>query len=146
MKKYFAFISTFLASALLWADEVATETAAAVDTAAAEAAPAAEGAAKQPGLFGNPLIMMLILLAAMYFLMIAPQRKQKKQREQMMAALKEGDRIMTQSGVYGTIKKIKEESIRLQIDDQTKTTIELSKNAIAMVVNPPETEKAEEKK
>lgn len=143
MKKYFAFISTFLASALLWADEVATETAAAVDTAAAEAAPAAEGAAKQPGLFGNPLIMMLILLAAMYFLMIAPQRKQKKQREQMMAALKEGDRIMTQSGVYGTIKKIKEESIRLQIDDQTKTTIELSKNAIAMVVKEEETKPAE---
>lgn len=143
MKKYFAFISTFLASALLWADEVATETAAAVDTAAAEAAPAAEGAAKQPGLLGNPLIMMLILLAAMYFLMIAPQRKQKKQREQMMAALKEGDRIMTQSGVYGTIKKIKEESIRLQIDDQTKTTIELSKNAIAMVVKEEETKPAE---
>jgi len=143
MKKYFAFISTFLTSALLWADEVATETAAAVDTAAAEAAPAAEGAAKQPGLFGNPLIMMLILLAAMYFLMIAPQRKQKKQREQMMAALKEGDRIMTQSGVYGTIKKIKEESIRLQIDDQTKTTIELSKNAIAMVVKEEETKPAE---
>lgn len=143
MKKYFAFISTFLTSALLWADEVATETAAAVDTAAAEAAPAAEGAVKQPGLFGNPLIMMLILLAAMYFLMIAPQRKQKKQREQMMAALKEGDRIMTQSGVYGTIKKIKEESIRLQIDDQTKTTIELSKNAIAMVVKEEETKPAE---
>lgn len=143
MKKYFAFISTFLASALLWADEVATSSAAAVDTAAAEAAPAAEGAAKQPGLFGNPLIMMLILLAAMYFLMIAPQRKQKKQREQMMAALKEGDRIMTQSGVYGTIKKIKEESIRLQIDDQTKTTIELSKNAIAMVVKEEETKPAE---
>ncbi len=130
-------------SALLWADEAATEAAAAVDTAAAEAAPAAEGAAKQPGLFGNPLIMMLILLAAMYFLMIAPQRKQKKQREQMMAALKDGDRIMTQSGVYGTIKKIKEESIRLQIDDQTKTTIEISKNAIAMVVKEEEAKPAE---
>lgn len=143
MKKYFAFVSTILMSALAWADEVATETAAAATTAAAEAAPAAEGAAKQPGLFGNPLIMMLILLAAMYFLMIAPQRKQKKQREQMMAALKEGDRIMTQSGVYGTIKKIKEESIRLQIDDQTKTTIEITKNAIAMVVK--EEEKPAEK-
>lgn len=130
-------------SALAWADEVATETAAAADAAAAEAAPAAQEAAKQPGLFGNPLIMMLILLAAMYFLMIAPQRKQKKQREQMMAALKEGDRIMTQSGVYGTIKKIKEESVRLQIDDQTKTTIEITKNAVAMVVKTEEEKPAE---
>ena len=138
-------MSVLTASALAWADEVATEAAAAVDTAAAEAGPAAQEAAKQPGGM-NPIFMMVILLVAMYFLMIAPQRKQKKQREQMMAALKEGDRVMTQSGVYGTVKKIKEDSIRLQIDDQNKTTIELTKNAIAMVVNPPEETKAEEKK
>ncbi|MBR5902489.1 preprotein translocase subunit YajC [bacterium] len=144
MKKHLTMISVFLASALAWADEVATEAAAAADTAAAEAGPAAQEAAKQSGGM-NPLFMMVILLVAMYFLMIAPQRKQKKQREQMMAALKEGDRIMTQSGLYGVVKKIKDESVRLMIDDQTKTTIEISKNAIAMVINPPE-EKPEEKK
>lgn len=129
-------------SALAWADEVATEAAAAVETAAAEAGPAAQEAPKQSGGL-NPIFMMLILLAAMYFLMIAPQRKQKKQREQMMAALKEGDRIMTQSGVYGTIKKIKEDSIRLQIDDQTKTTIEITKNAVAMIAKAEEEKPAE---
>ena len=145
MKNFLTMMSVFAASALAWADDVATEAAAAVDTAAAEAGPAAQEAAKQPGGM-NPIFMMVILLVAMYFLMIAPQRKQKKQREQMMAALKEGDRVMTQSGVYGTVKKIKEDSIRLQIDDQNKTTIELTKNAIAMVVNPPEETKAEEKK
>ena len=138
-------MSVLTASALAWADEVATEAAAAVDTATAEAGPAAQEAAKQPGGM-NPIFMMVILLVAMYFLMIAPQRKQKKQREQMMAALKEGDRIMTQSGVYGTVRKIKEDSVRLMIDDQNKTTIEISKNAVAMVINPPEAEKAEEKK
>ncbi|MBR5624308.1 preprotein translocase subunit YajC [bacterium] len=145
MKNYLTIMSVFLASALAWADEVATEAAAAVDTAAAEAGPATTEAAKQSGGM-NPLFMMIILLVAMYFLMIAPQRKQKKQREQMMAALKEGDRIMTQSGLYGVVKKIKDESVRLMIDDQTKTTIEISKNAIAMVINPPEADKAEEKK
>ena len=138
-------MSVLTASALAWADEVATEAAAGGAPAAAEAGPAAQEAAKQPGGM-NPIFMMVILLVAMYFLMIAPQRKQKKQREQMMAALKEGDRIMTQSGVYGTVRKIKEDSVRLMIDDQNKTTIEISKNAVAMVINPPEAEKAEEKK
>ena len=133
-KNYLAALLALAAPVLLWADEAATEAAAAVNTAAAETG--APQQAPQGGL--NPMWMMLILLVAMYFLMIAPQRKQRKQREAMMAALKEGDKIMTQSGVYGVVKHIKEDTIRLQIDDRTNTTIELSKAAIASVINPPE--------
>jgi len=89
---------------------------------------------------GSPyggIIMLVGFFAIMYFLMIRPQQKKQKEKQAMISAAGEGDKIVTSGGIYGTIKKVKETTVRVQIDDQTH--IELAKSAIAGI-----TEKAGE--
>ncbi len=97
-------------------------------------APQGEGGKQSP--YGG-IIMLVGFFAIMYFLMIRPQQKKAKEKQAMVNAAAEGDKVVTSGGIYGTIKKVKETTVRVQIDDQT--CIELAKSAIAGV-----TEKASE--
>jgi len=73
----------------------------------APAAPAGDKAAAG-GPFGNPLFFMVIMGLFMVTMMWLPARRQKKELAAMMAALKAGSRIVTTSGIIGTIVKIKD--------------------------------------
>lgn len=59
------------------------------------------------------VIMIVVMIAIFYFLMIRPQRKKDKQVKNMLDSLKVGDRICTIGGLYGTIKRIKDQDITL---------------------------------
>lgn len=74
------------------------------------------------GLFGMlpPLIAMF---AIFYFLLIRPQQKKQKEHTSMLEALKEGDNILTNGGIYGTIKKIKEDVLTVQIADNVRVKV-----------------------
>jgi len=68
-----------------------------------------------------------------YFFLIRPQSKQNKQRKAMLESLRANDKIITAGGIYGKIKKVKENSVIVQIAD--KVEIELAKSGVASVEN-----------
>jgi preprotein translocase subunit YajC len=72
---------------------------------------------------------MIAIVVIFYFLLVMPARKRQKKLDTMIANLKNGDRVITTGGIYGTIAGIKEQTFHLKVSDQTK--IEISKNAIA---------------
>jgi preprotein translocase subunit YajC len=75
-----------------------------------------------PGLLS--LIPFLLIFVVFYFLLIVPQqRRQKKQRE-MLAALKKGDKIITSSGIWGSITNLDKDTATIQIADNTKIRIQ----------------------
>ena len=82
--------------------------------------------------FGPILVIGLIF----YFLIIMPTRKRQKKEEQMRTALRPGDRVITNSGIYGVVAGVKEKTFILKVSDQVK--IEIAKNAIAGVQGPEE--------
>ena len=97
----------------------------------AMASPSAEGG--QGG--GNPLYffgMMALIFLIFWFLIIRPQQKQQKQRQAMIAALKNGDRVVTNGGLYATVKDVHEDRVVAFIADGVK--VEIAKNAIGGVV------------
>ena len=57
------------------------------------------------------LLPFVILIAVFYFLLIRPQKKKDKAVKNMLAALKPGDRICTIGGIYGTISRLKDDSV-----------------------------------
>ena len=71
----------------------------------------------------------VLVLAIFYFVILLPMKRRQKKVQQFLEALKVGDRIVTSSGIYGTITKITDRTVKVQIAD--KVTIELSKAAIA---------------
>ncbi len=94
---------------------------------------------------GGSLVTTLITFGAIilifYFLIIRPQRKRDKEAKEMLAAIKKGDKIVTIGGIRGTVAVVKESTVIVKVDDNTR--IEFSKNAISSVLNKKETTAAE---
>lgn len=61
------------------------------------------------------LLPMVLMFAVFYFLLIRPQRKKDKKVKAMLSALKQGDRISTIGGIFGTITDIKDDTIELTV-------------------------------
>jgi preprotein translocase subunit YajC len=102
------------------------------------AAPSADAGASAGGFSG---IILVLMVAFFYFLIIMPQRKRDKQFKQMMEKLKVGDRIVTAGGIIGKITLIKPDSLRIRTG--TGTELDVTRKAIAVVVNKGENDKEE---
>src|SRR4029078_4868022 len=66
------------------------------------------------------LVPFVLIFVIFYFMLILPQQKKQKQQKAMMDALKKGDKIITASGIWGTVTNLGKETVTLQISDNTK--------------------------
>ena len=73
-------------------------------------------------------IMLLLIFVVMWFFMIRPQRKQQKEMENFRNSLKNGDKVVTIGGIYGTIAEVKDAYVLLEVDKDVK--IRVNKQAI----------------
>ena len=78
------------------------------------------------------LIMIIAMIAIMYFFMWRPESKRRKQMEQFRQGLKEGDKIITAGGIYGTVKEVGQTTLLIEVDHNV--TFRIDKN---MVVGDP---------
>lgn len=83
----------------------------------------------QSGSLLTNLVPFVLMFAIFYFLLIAPQRKKAKAHTAMLQALKAGDRVVTNGGIYGTVVGVDDQKVQLRVADQVK--IEIAKHAIA---------------
>lgn len=88
-------------------------------------APAPGGDGGQGGGF-EFLFLMGGMFIVMYFFFIRPQVKKQKEAQKMVEALQKGDKVVTQSGIHGTINSVDDKTFLLQVDDNTKIRIEKS--------------------
>ena len=83
------------------------------------------------GGFGGFLIPLALMFGIMYFLVILPQQRQRKKVQEMLAAVKNGDKVITTAGIYGTISGMDGDTVILKIADNVK--IRVARAAIAQV-------------
>lgn len=72
------------------------------------------------------------IILIFYFMMIRPQQKRQKEIKSMLEAMKKGDKIVTSSGIHGTITNIEDGIVTVQIADNTYVRFE--KVAISTVL------------
>ena len=89
------------------------------------------------------LITFGVIILIFYFLIIRPQRKRDKEAKAMLDAIKKGDKVVTIGGIRGTVAVVKDGTVILKVDDNTR--IEFSKSAISTVLNKKEEAPAAEK-
>ena len=65
-----------------------------------------------------------LIFVIFYFLVILPQQKRSKQQKALLEALKKGDKVVTASGIWGTISNLGKDTVTLQIADTTKIRIQ----------------------
>jgi preprotein translocase subunit YajC len=86
--------------------------------------------------FSSFLIPLGLMFGIMYFMVIMPQQKQRKKVQEMLAAIKAGDRVITNGGIYGTINGIDGDSVILKIATDPQVKIRVARSAIAQVETP----------
>lgn len=74
------------------------------------------------------LVPFALVLAIFYFIVLLPMRRRQKKVQTFLDNLKVGDRIVTTSGIYGSITKLSDRSVQLQIAD--KVRIEVARSAV----------------
>lgn len=82
------------------------------------------------GSFGM-LLPIILMVGIFYFLVILPQKKQQQQLKDMVANLKINDEVVTNGGIIGRIKEIRETSFIIQSAE--KTFLEIGKSAVVGV-------------
>jgi preprotein translocase subunit YajC len=84
---------------------------------------AQSGGFAEGGLGLMPIILVMVIF---YFLLIRPQQKRAKQHREMLAALRRGDKVVTNGGITGTIVKV--------VDDLDTVEVEIAKDVKVNVV------------
>lgn len=89
---------------------------------------AAQGA--RGGFDWSMIIMIVAMFAIVYFFMIRPQRKRQKEIENFRKSLTIGSKVITASGVYGTVKSLNEGEPYLTIEISKGVTIQIDRNYV----------------
>lgn len=61
------------------------------------------------------IAMIGVMFVAFYFLLIRPQRKKQQEHDSFLKSLKKGDRVVTSSGLYGTIVSLADKDLTIEI-------------------------------
>ena len=91
---------------------------------------AQSGGFAEGGLGLMPIILVMIIF---YFLLIRPQQKRAKQHKEMLAALKRGDKIITNGGLTGTIIKAVDDSETIEVEIAKDVKVNVVRTMIADV-------------
>ncbi len=90
-------------------------------------------------------LFILVLLAVLWLFLIRPRQRQMRAQQQQLATLEVGVEILTAGGVYGTVRSIDGDEIRLEIAPDV--VIRIARRAVAAVLTEkrePELEEAAE--
>jgi preprotein translocase subunit YajC len=73
-------------------------------------------------------IPFVLVLAIFYFVILLPMKRRQQKVQAFLSALKVNDRVITSGGIFGTITKVNDNSIQLQIANNVR--IEVSRAAV----------------
>ena len=74
------------------------------------------------------LIPFALILGIFYFVMVLPMRKRQQKVQAFLSALKVGDRVITTGGIHGSITRVSDQVVQLQIANNVR--IDVSRAAI----------------
>ena len=76
------------------------------------------------------MVPLVLLMVVFYFALIRPQQKKAKDHAQLMKKIRPGDKIVTSSGILGSVITVKEKTLTIRSAD---TKLEIAKSAVAEI-------------
>ena len=70
------------------------------------------------------LVPFVLIFIIFYFMLILPQQRRQKKLKEMLAALQKGDKVVTSSGIWGTVTNLGKDTVTVQVSDNTKIKIQ----------------------
>lgn len=101
--------------------------------------------ATQPKTEG-PLSMLIwfgLIIVIFWFLLLRPKQKEQKQRDQMLRSVKKYDKVMTIGGIIGTVMEVRDDEIKIKVDESTNTRLTFTRSAVQRILSSAEPDKSE---
>jgi preprotein translocase subunit YajC len=79
----------------------------------------------------SPLVQFIpfvLVLAIFYFVILLPMKRRQKKVESFLGGLKVGDKVVTTGGLYGSVTRLEDEKVQLQIAQNVR--VEVSRAAV----------------
>jgi preprotein translocase subunit YajC len=80
----------------------------------------------------NPLVQFIpfaLVLGIFYFVILLPMKRRQKKVDEFLGGLKVGDKVVTTGGLFGSVARIEEQSVHLQVAPNVR--VEVARSAIA---------------
>ncbi len=82
------------------------------------------------------VVYIVLIVGFIYFFMLRPQKKEQKKMSAMLSSLAIGDSILTNSGFYGIVIDITEDTVIVEFGNNKNCRIPMQKSAISAVEKP----------
>ncbi|MBD5396285.1 MAG: preprotein translocase subunit YajC [Lachnospiraceae bacterium] len=79
------------------------------------------------------VVYIVMIFAFIYFFMIRPQKKEQKKMAAMLSTLEINDCVLTNSGFYGIVIDITDDTVIVEFGNNKNCRIPMQKSAIAQV-------------
>ena len=74
---------------------------------------------------------MVLLVVVFYFILIRPQQKRAKELAKLVSSIKSGDKVVTASGIIGTVISVKDTTVSLRSAD---AKMEVTKSSVTQIL------------
>ena len=74
--------------------------------------------------FLPPALFILVMLGMFWWIVIKPTQSRQKKHQQLIKDLVEGDGVVTVGGIHGTIRRVRDDTLEVEIADGTRVTLE----------------------
>jgi preprotein translocase subunit YajC len=81
-------------------------------------------------------LIIIVAFFLLWLIVVRPQRKRQTQQQQLLSDLRVGDEVLTAGGIYGTISRLDDDQVTVEI--APKTEVRVARRAIAGVTREPE--------
>ena len=85
-------------------------------------------AAPQQGSSWSGIFMIVLIFVIFWLFFIRPQNKRAKEQQKFRESLQKGDKVVTIGGIHGKVDEVRETTVVVSVDHNTK--IEFEKSAI----------------
>jgi len=94
----------------------------------------------------NPLELLVsylpfvLVMAVAWFMLYKPERERMKKQQELLTGLKKNDRVLTASGIYGTVANVDRaaEKVSLKVDESENVRLTVTLASIQKVLSPAE--------
>ncbi|HJQ75305.1 MAG TPA: preprotein translocase subunit YajC [Gaiellaceae bacterium] len=83
-------------------------------------------------------LIIIVAFLLLWLIVVRPQRKRQTQQQQLLSELRVGDEVLTAGGIYGTVSRLDEDQVTVEI--APKTEVRVARRAIAAITSEPEEE------
>lgn len=85
-------------------------------------------ASAQQGSSLSGIFMIVLIFVIFWLFFIRPQNKRAKEQQKFREGLQKGDKVVTIGGIHGRVEEVREKTVVISVDHNTK--IEFEKSAI----------------